>query len=125
MNLDYLIAGSLFTLIPNISVAASGNGTGVDISNCEGDMLVILDVGAATAGSSPTMDIKLQSSADNSTNWTDVPSGAFTQATGASLQKLAIHPRNLNKYLRAVKTIGGTSSPAFPVACHGIALKKV
>jgi len=126
MNIDYLAGGgTLFSLLAAASVNASGNGTGVDISNCMGDMLVIADIGDSTAGSSPTMDLKLQSSADNSTGWTDVPNGAFTQATAKSLQKLVIHPRDLNKYLRAVKTIGGTSSPAFPVAMHAIALKQV
>lgn len=126
MNIDYLAdAGDLITLVAAQSVAATANGTGVDISNHIGNAVVILDSGAASAGTLPTLNVKLQSSADNSTNWTDVPNGAFPQITTvATLAKLVIRPRDLNKYLRAVSTIGGTASPAFPVAVHMLALKQ-
>lgn len=126
MNIDYLAdVGTLLSLVPAQSIAATANGTGVDISNYQGNAAVILDAGAATAGSSPTLNVKLQSSADNSTGWTDVTGGAFTQVTTvAGVQKLVIQPRNLNKYLRAVSTIGGTSSPAFPAAVHFLGLKQ-
>ena len=59
------------------------------------------------------MDVKLQESSDNST-FTDITDATFTQVTdAASSQKISINTNDVKRYLRAVGTIGGTSSPAF------------
>lgn len=109
-------------LIPSASIVATGNGTGVDIIQFTGQIAIVLDCGAATAGSSPTMDIKIQDSADNSSFADLSPAFAFTQVTNAaSVQKkvLSKDAAVVRRYIRAVKTIGGTSSPAFPCSVKG------
>ena len=74
---------------------------------------MILDCAAAGAGSSPTYNVKIQDSADNST-FADVTGATFTQVTStASQQKLTINANDVQRYIRAVATIGGTSSPSF------------
>lgn len=116
---------TLLTLLKAQSATATANGTGVDISSYVGNILVILNAAAATAGSSPTLDVKIQDSADNS-SFADVSGYTFTQVTNAdSLQGLSIDTRNLRKYIRVVITIGGTSSPAFPVAISAVAYPSI
>lgn len=115
---------NVLNIIPIASVTGDGNGSGVDLQGYEGEMAVILDC-VNTAGTTPTMDIKLQHSDDNS-SYSDVTGGAFAQVTdaGASVQKLSLNSDELKRYIRAVKDIGGTSSPAFLVSVKGVVFKK-
>lgn len=107
----------LGTLLACDARTASANGTGFDLegsNGAEGEAIVILASDAASAGSSPTLDVKLQESSDNST-FTDISGATFTQVTDAAqaLEKISINTNDVKRYLRAVGTIGGTSSPAF------------
>ena len=117
----------LLDLLLMQSVTATGNGTGVDLLGYEGEIAVILSA-KNTAGVTPTLDVKLQDSADNST-FTDISGAAFTQVTDAGTsaavsEKIVIKSDQVKRYVRAVKTIGGTSSPAFDTACHAVGVKK-
>lgn len=105
------------------SITGNGNGTGVDLKDYAGQIAVVLDAGN-TAGTTPTLDVKIQDSADNS-SFADVTSGAFTQVTTvASVQKMVLNKDQLRRYIRVVKTIGGTSSPAYVLSVKGYAIKK-
>jgi|SRR5579859_3504966 len=121
MGLEYTYlasVGKAAALVVAGNVAASvatGAGPIVAISPAKGDAIVILNAGAATAGTLPTLDAALFESDDQST-WTAVPNGAFTRVTTAnSLQQIAIRPGERKTYLTAQLTIGGTVSPSFPV----------
>lgn len=99
-------------------------GTAIDLQDYDGVGLVTLSSSAAAAGSSPTLDVKLQESADNST-FTDVTSGAFTQVTdAASLQYMTVNVSALKRYLRVIGTIGGTSTPTFDFSVTFAGVKK-
>lgn len=112
-------------LIPSGAKTADANGTAVDVTKYEGVALAVLNCAAATAGTNPTMDVKLQHSDDNVT-FADVTGGAFTQVTATdSLQVLKFNIADLKKYVRGVIDIGGTSSPSFPLGLSLIALPKV
>jgi hypothetical protein len=90
---------------------ATANGTGVDCRSLRGAALVILDCAAGT-GTTPTLDLKLQDSADNST-FADITGAAFTQQAGtAARQTLSINLDGAARYVRAVSTIAGTT-PSF------------
>ena len=107
----------LGTLLACDARTASANGTGFDLegsNGAEGEAIVILASDAASAGTNPTLDVKLQESSDNST-FTDISGATFTQVTDAAqaLEKITINTNDVKRYLRAVGTIGGTSSPAF------------
>lgn len=66
----------------------------------------------AASGTTPALDVKLQRSYD-ATNWTDVTSGAFAQATAVSVKELnGIAFIGGGEYLRYVATVGGTT-PSF------------
>src|SRR5947207_292321 len=84
------------------AVTTSKNSTKINgggYANC----VAYLNVTAAS-GTSPTLDVKFQDSADGTT-WYDVPSGAFTQKTATGSQRLALS--NVGPYLRAVQAVGG------------------
>lgn len=118
---------SSINLLPMQSVTATGNGTGVDIQQFVGEISVLL-AAKATAGTTPTMDIKLQDSDDNST-FADISGAAFTQVTDAGssaavLHKIRIRADQVKRYIRAVRTVGGTS-PAFMTTCVGEGLTQI
>lgn len=115
-------------LLPMQSVTGDGNGTGVLVTDYVGSLAVILTC-KNTAGTTPTLDIKLQESDDNST-YTDISGATFTQVTdagtaAATIEKIVVNVDACKKYIRAVKDIGGTSSPAFMTSCVALGVKQV
>ncbi len=72
---------------------------------------------SAASGTIPTLNVKIQDS-PNGTDWYDLPSMAFTQATGVTSQRLSF-AGPLGLYVRAVQTIGGTT-PSFTYSLDAI-----
>jgi len=103
---------------------ADANGAGADLQGYQGVLKIVLDSGAG-GGTTPTLDVKIQDSADNST-FADVLGKVFTQVTGASasIQSLAIDTRAVRRYIRAVIAIAGTS-PTFGLAVAVIGQKQI
>lgn len=92
-----------------------------DLNNFEGDILILLDSGAAAA--SGTMAGKLQHSLNGTTGWDDVTGGAFTTvAQAASRQALVLNSDDLRRYVRFVGTIAASGTTTYSVV--GFALKK-
>ena len=124
--INFDIAGSVTvkTLLAPAARTATTTGTGVNVSTYEGLAMVTLSVGTVT-GTNPTWDVKIQDSADDS-SYADVSGYTFAQAIAALTDPstLKIDLRNVRKYIRAVGTIGGTSTPTFPCAVSLIASKK-
>ncbi len=105
-------ADSRYAPAKGISLALQGS------NDAEGEAIVILD-SEAGSGTSPTLDVKLQESSDDST-WSDISGATFTQVTdgGAGFEKISINTNDTERYLRAVATLGGTS----PVFVFGVSL---
>jgi len=103
---------------------ADATGAGADLQSYQGVLKIVLDSGAG-GGTTPTLDVKIQDSADNST-FTDVLGKVFTQVTGASasIQSLAIDTRAVKRYIRADLTITGTS-PTFGLAVTAVGQKQI
>jgi len=103
---------------------ADANGAGADLQGYQGVLKIVLDSGAG-GGTTPTLDVKIQDSADNST-FADVLGKVFTQVTGASasIQSLAIDTRAVRRYIRAVLVIAGTS-PTFGLAVAVVGQKQI
>jgi hypothetical protein len=104
---------------------ATLTGTGIDVLHYEGVALIVLNASAGT-GTTPTLDVKLQHSDDNST-FADVPAGAFTQVTDvagtAGVQVKRVNVSDLKRYLRVVGTIAGTT-PSFDFGIEFVGIKK-
>jgi len=99
-------------LAPAAANVATLTGEAVDIRDLEGPALVMQTSGAGT-GTTPTLDGKLQHSADGSTDWADIAGATFAQVLEeASLQKFALNPNGTRGYIRYVGTIAG-DTPSF------------
>lgn len=115
---------SVLNPVPVADVTATGNGTDIDLQQYSGQIAIIADV-KNVAGTLPTMDISVQDSANNSSFAAISPAVAFAQVTTvASTQKIVLNKDNIRRYLRIVKTIGGTSSPEYYVSVKVFAVKK-
>lgn len=104
---------------------ANANSSSIDLEGYEGDVLIVLH-SAAGQGTNPTLDVKIQDSADNTT-FADVAGYTFAQvdnAAGGSLQTLKVDTRAVRRYIRAVATIGGTS-PSFTFSVIALGQQKV
>lgn len=122
MNKNIHDVVTLVNLLPTAARTATANGTGVDVRDYEGKGTVVLDSAAGT-GTTPTLDVKLQDSDDNST-FADISGATFTQvAADAARQNIALDFNNVKRYVRAVSTIGGTS-PSFTYSLNLLGSKK-
>lgn len=114
-------------LLPMQSVTATANGSGVDIRDFVGELAVLLTA-KNTAGTTPTLDVTLEHSDDDSI-YAAISGAAFTQVTDAGtlaavLQKITVRADQVKRYIRPVTTIGGTASPAFMAACVAVGVKQ-
>ena len=122
MNYDTPNYLSFLAVSPVAAIAATANGTPVDLQGYIGNLALRVDAGNATAGTNPTLDLVIKESTDNS-NWSNA-NASFTQITAVTSQVLSYDTRAHGRYMRVDRTIGGTNSPSFPVSIVGIAQKK-
>lgn len=109
------------TLQETESKDAAFNGTGVDLKDYDGDIVVILT--ATAAGSSKTAAFRLEESDDNTT-FTAITGGGFTNVGNEfSKQTKVLNRDGLKRYVRLAMT-SITASGATYVTCNGLALKK-
>ncbi len=101
----------------------------VDVRQYDGLGILTLNAEAASAGSSPTLNVKLQESATTDGVYTDVASGAFVQVTEVSgtagPQKLAVDFNATKGFLKVLPVLGGTASPAFTFGVNLYGRKKM
>jgi hypothetical protein len=108
---------------PTAARTATGNGTGIDVQTMDGDMFLVLD-SAAGSGTTPTLDIKVQSSDTSGGTYADIAGATFTQVTTtASQQAITISKDEAKRYIRVVYTVGGTS-PSFTFSVNAVGVKK-
>lgn len=106
-----------------LAAATTGNtaGSSLDMLTGEGRLNIIQSIGA-WVGNSPTVQTKVQESADGS-NWYDITGASFSStATSNTIQTLSFS-RNY-RYVRSYDTIAGTGSLAIPLANIIIQQKK-
>jgi hypothetical protein len=110
-----------FTLLATTTITGTGNQTGVDLLEYDGDIQIIL--AGTAAGSGADLTFRIEESADNST-FTAVTGGTFTAIGNAAYKEVKTFDRdNLKRYIRLSCTAEtGTASSA--VTCFGFGLKK-
>lgn len=105
-------------------------GSAIDLLAYEGMGKFILDAAAATAGTSPTLDVKIQhSDTTTSGDFADLASGgSFVQVTDVSgtagIQELNLNVSALKRYVRVIGTIGGSNTPTFSFSVGFVGFKK-
>jgi hypothetical protein len=102
-------AASLLQLVPSNARTATGNSAYFDVRDFEGDLLLVLDVGPV-AGTTPTLDVKVQDNATGSGGGVDVPGAVFAQVTeSTNSQKLVVPAGLVAGYIRVSFTLAGTN----------------
>ena len=110
----------LVKTLVNVSTHSEGASGGTHTSDAfliegvfDAESLAFFLYASKKAGTSPTLDVKIQTSPDNS-NWVDT-GVTFTQVTTstASTEVKMLSTNGLCPYIRAVCTIGGTGTPSY------------
>lgn len=96
------------------ALTTTTQGPTLDCKDYVGIGKVILNTAKSSAGTSPTMNVKVQDSADDS-SYADVSGATFTQVTDSVdlLQSIALDMDKVRRYVQITATIGGTNSPSF------------
>lgn len=97
--------------------------TGVDVRKYAGPMNIILQSSAATAGTAPTLDCKLQHSDVAGSGFADVSGASFAQVTTSDVTEMITvnDVGALKPFFRVVCTVGGTSTPTFQFGVSAVA----
>lgn len=117
-----------FGQIEVLAVAATNtttlDGTSIDVQDYEGVAAIVLNSAKASAGTTPTLNGKIQHSSDDST-FADVTGATFTEITDAadSCQVLALDLSTVKRYIKFVGTIAGASA-SFVFGASMVAIKK-
>lgn len=110
-----------FTLLATTTITSTGNQTGVDLKDYDGDIQVIL-LGTA-AGASADLTFRIEESNDNST-YTAATGGTFTAIGNAAYKEvLTLNRDALKRYIR-LSCIAKTGNASSAVTCVGYGLKK-
>jgi hypothetical protein len=112
MNISQM---NIVELLPMLLRTSTATGTGKDVSEYSGFCHVILQSTAATVGTNPTLNVKLQHSDVVGSGYEDITGAVFAELTAAAdvTSMITIKPDELKKFVRAVGTIAGTSTPTF------------
>ena len=103
-------------LIPNAEHGTTVNGTGVDVSEFQDFVKLILDVDSKS-GAGRTLDIEIEDGLTLGGAYASLsPAVTFTQVTTAALQEaINLNVDSVRPFIRAALTIAGTS-PLFHVS---------
>lgn len=122
------VAQQTETALHNAAVTATANSTGVDISAFEG--LIALNVRIPlVSGTSPTLDITVQTSDALASGYAsavknDNTTATLTQFTAAGAQRIILDTAALKKYVRLAFTAGGTT-PSFATSAYIVGVNRV
>jgi len=108
-----------------LAQTATFNGTAIDVVDYEGLLALTLSIGAVT-GTTPTLDLKVQSSATSGGTFVDVPGAVWAQKAAAAadtVDKITIDLDACQRWIRIVATIAGTS-PSFTMSVNAHGVKK-
>lgn len=110
-----------------VARTSSLDGTPIDLLDYEGVGDFILNASAATAGTTPTLNCKLQECATSNGTYADVTSGAFTQVTDvagtAGVQILKLNVSDMKRYVKLIGTIAGANA-SFDFSSEFVGMKK-
>ena len=121
--IDFQNEASYLKLSAPAASTSTITGAAVDLLGYQGKVKVTQDVGAVS-GTTPTLNGKIQDSADGSTGWADVTGATFTEVTASTnVQSIGVDTRLAKRYIRYVGTIAGTT-PSYTMAVNAVGQKQ-
>ena len=112
-------------LMAGDQLATTTTSSAFDAKDYEGIVAITLGSAAGT-GTSPTLDVKLQHCDTSGGSYADVSGAVFTQVddtAGGSGQRILVNVSDLERYLKVVATIAGTT-PKFSFGVVFLGVKK-
>ncbi len=111
-------------LVPD-SITATATGSAVDIQGYQGKLKATQHAKQGT-GTNPTLNGKIQDSADGSTGWADIAGETFTEVTDSAdaIEAIGVDTRACKRYIRYVGTLAGTN-PVFDVGASFVGQKQI
>lgn len=110
-----------------VARTSSLDGDPIDIQDYEGVGVFALNAALATAGTTPTLNCKLQHCDTEDGTYADVTNGAFEEVTdeaGNGVQVLKLNVSNLKRYVKLIGTIAGASA-SFDFSSEFLGVKKI
>jgi len=123
--LNALGHGVPLELLAPAALTETTNGTGVDVSLYEGRAAAIIHSAAGT-GTTPTMNVKLQTCSTVDGTYADISGATFTEiddTAGGAIELISFDVSAAEAYVRAVATIAGTT-PSFTCSCAFVGVLK-
>lgn len=113
------------TLLASAARTANSESTGVDmfggnygtVQQHYAKRMAVYLVATAKTGTTPTLDVEVQDSADN-VNWTRV--GTFTQLNDAIGSERKQFEGPFRRYVRVKYTFGGSATPGYTFAVTAV-----
>lgn len=125
-NLDALVRFPLHPVAQETTTFTGSGGNIADLRALDGDIVILLDSGAAAA--SGTMTLTIESSPNGSSGWAAIPLSAYTGgasftavAQAVSTQVRVISKDDIGPFIRAVGTIAASGTTTYSVQGFGIA----
>lgn len=92
-------------------------GTSAVIENGDKGTVRLTQTTSATAGTSPTLDVKVQTCHTEDGTFRDVHEGAFTQITDVGTESKSVG--GLDRFTRLYYTLGGSGTPIVTLGIDG------
>ncbi len=125
--IDFVNESSQVRMVDPAAVTATGTlGQSVDLQGFQGRVLLLIALGAVT-GTTPTLDLKVQDSADNSSfadATTAITLAQLVTASAAKVFALAVDVRSVRRYIKLYGTAGGTT-PSFTMSVAVVGQKQI
>jgi hypothetical protein len=119
----------LANLIPSQTATSTVTGSAVDLQDFDGEAYLTINCGQATAGTNPTATFTLTQCATSGGVYTAVTLNAtptvVTGVSGATNEIIAFRVADIQRYVKGVCTIGGTSTPTFSFSVNVVGRKQV
>ena len=109
---DFWSRGSL--LLPWISRTTGADpGAAFDLDTLIGEPVLVLEAAAASTGTDPALNVKVQHCATAGGTFVDAGVAFAAIAEAGGLRSLVLDPALVHPFVRLVPTITGTGAPAF------------
>lgn len=121
-----LTQANVVELAPVLLRTSTLTGSAIDVRKYEGIGQIILMSNAATAGTTPTLNVKIQESATSGGSYTDVTGAVFAQVDDSpdSTQMIAFDFNACKGFIKVIGTIAGTDTPTFTFGVAAVAVCK-
>lgn len=126
LSITDIATQGIAALANNASITASADGSEVDLSDFDGPITITVHIGAVT-GTNPTLAIAIKTAPISGGTYAAGPDGTLFNLTSADANtvKAITLPKTIQGFVKIGWTIGGTSTPTFPISALAFGQKHI